>query len=89
MCITRYSLGHRLFCVVCMTFAMEALAAAVSGPHWSDIMVMLYEVLLWLCCYLMAAVSAGREVVLRLPRQPGDNKRAYHSYSSLRLLPVF
>ena len=73
-----------------MTFAMEALAAAISGLHWSDIMVMLYEVLLWLCCgYLMAAASARREAVLRLPRQPGDNKSACHSYSSLRLLPVF
>lgn len=30
---------------------MKTLAAAVLGLHWSKTMVMLYEVMLWLCCY--------------------------------------
>ena len=72
---------------------MKALAAAASGLHWSDIMVMLYEVMLWLCYgYVMAAAiavaSARREAVLWLPCQPRENKRFCHSYSSLCLLPV-
>lgn len=36
-----------------MSFIMKALAAAALGLHWSNIMVMLYEVILWLhylCC---------------------------------------
>ena len=28
---------------------MKALAAAALGLHWSDFMIMLYEVMLWLC----------------------------------------
>ena len=44
---------------------MKALAAAALGLHWSNIMVMLCEVMLWLyygCA--MAAVSARREAVM-------------------------
>ena len=58
----------------CMTFTMNALAAAALGLHWSGIMVMLYKVMLWLC-YVMAAamvvMSAKREAVLWLSCQPG------------------
>ena len=32
----------------CMDFTMKALAAAALGLHWSNIMVVLYEVALWL-----------------------------------------
>ena len=32
----------------CMSFIMKALAAGVRGLHWGDIMVMFYEVMLWL-----------------------------------------
>ena len=58
----------------CMTFTMKTLAAAALGLHWSGIMVVLYEVMLWLC-YVMAAamvaMSAKREAVLWLSCQPG------------------
>ena len=71
---------------------MKALAAAASGLHWSDLMVMLNEVMLWLCYgYVTAAAiavaSARREAVLWLPRQPRENKCFCHSCSSLCLLP--
>ena len=49
------------YCVqyACMSFTMKALAAAASGLHWSNTMVTLYKVMLWLailclccgCCY--------------------------------------
>ena len=65
----------------CMTFTMNALAAAALGLHWSDFMIMLYEVMLWFSlamlwlCYVMAAamvvMSAKREAVLWLSCQPG------------------
>ena len=55
-----------------MSFTMKALAAAALGLHWSGLMIMLYEVMLWLvyrygCCInqergsIMAAVPARRE----------------------------
>ena len=62
----------------CMSFAMKALGAAALGLHWRDIMVMLYEVMFWLCHgYVMAsaipAASARREALLWLLCQPGDD----------------
>ena len=42
----------------CMTFTMKALVAPASGRHWSSIMIVLYEVMLWL--------------LLRLLHQPGE-----------------
>ena len=41
-------------------------------------MVMLYAVMFWLCygyvmAVAMAAASAGREAMLQLPRQPGED----------------
>ena len=58
---------------------MKALTAAALGLCWSDIMIMLYEVMLWLdydfvMVAALAAVSARREAVLWLPCQPGENK---------------
>ena len=32
------------------------LAAAALGPRWSNTMVMLYEVMLWLCCYYIMVI---------------------------------
>ena len=63
----------------CMSFAMKALGAAALGLHWRDIMVMLYEVMLWLpygyvMAAAMAAKSAKRKAVLWLLCQPGENK---------------
>ena len=44
---------------------MQVLAAAAPGLCWSDIMVMLCEVILWLHYgYVTAAASARREAVL-------------------------
>ena len=48
---------------------MKPLAAAALGLHWSDVMVMLYEVMLWLpygyvMAAAMAAKSARRKAVL-------------------------
>ena len=67
--------------------------ATLAGP-----MVMLYEILLWLRSgYVMAAAmaasplpasSARREAVLRLPCQPGGNKRVCSAYCSLSLCPA-
>ena len=50
-----------------MSFTMKALAAAALGLHWSGLMIMLYEVMLWLCygyvmSTAMAAASTRREV---------------------------
>ena len=47
---------------------MRALAAAASGLHWSGIMVMLYEIILWLhygyvVAAALTAVSARRKAV--------------------------
>ena len=55
MCITRYSFGYGYFVQYpCMSFTMKALAATSLGLHWSNIMVMLHEVMLWLCySYIM------------------------------------
>ena len=66
---------------------MKALTAAAWGLCWSDIMIMLYEVMFWLHYgYVMAvataAASARREAVLWLPYQPGENKGVCSSYGS-------
>ena len=58
---------------------MKALAVAALGLHWGNIMVMLYEVILWLCYgYVVAAATAAvserRESVLWPLFQPGGNK---------------
>ena len=37
----------------CTHLVMKALAVAASGLHWSGIMVMLYEVMLWLLLWLL------------------------------------
>ena len=48
--ITRYSLGHRLLCTVCLyELPQKAMAAVALGLHQSSLMVMLYEIMLWLC----------------------------------------
>ena len=72
---------------------MKALAAAALGLHWSDIMFMLYEVMLWLhhdyvVTAAMVAESARRDTVLWLPCQPGENKCVCSCYCSLSLLLV-
>ena len=55
----------------CKNFTTKALAAAALGLDWSDIMIMLCEVILWLCySYVVAAATAAvlarREAVLWL-----------------------
>ena len=77
----------------CMSFAMKALAAAALGLHWSDFVIMSYEVILRLCYgYVAAAATAAasgrREAVFWLPCQPGENKCVCSSYGSSRLLPA-
>ena len=49
-----------------ISFTMKALAATVLGLHWRDIMIMLYDIMLWLHYgYVIVAatiaVSASRE----------------------------
>ena len=51
-------------------------------------------VMLWLhhSCVVVAAMtaaSARREAVLRLPRQPGENKGVCSAFGASRLLPAF
>ena len=49
------------YCVwyACMTFTVKALAATALGLHWCNIMIMLYELMLWLCYdYFMVYVAA-------------------------------
>ena len=50
----------------CMSFTMKALDTAALGLHWSNIMVMLHEVmfwLLWLCYgYVVSAAMAAAPV---------------------------
>lgn len=36
---------------------MEALAATTLGLHWSNIMIMLYELMVWLCYGYVAAIA--------------------------------
>lgn len=76
---------------------MKALAAAAPGLRWSDIMVMLCQVMLWLCFgYIMTMLwlllqlhaSARREAVLRLPHEPGENECVCSSHGPLSLLPA-
>ena len=55
----------------CKNFTTKSLAAAALGLDWSDIMIMLCEVILWLCYgYVVAAATAAvlarREAVLWL-----------------------
>ena len=72
---------------------MKALAAAALGLHWSDFMIMLYEVMLRLCygCVVAAATAAAsgrREAVFWLPCRPEENKQACSSHGSSNLLPA-
>ena len=57
-----------------VSFTMEALAAAVLKRHWSGIMVMLYEVMLWLCHgYIMVMLWLLLWLLLScLLHQPGE-----------------
>ena len=71
----------------------EGFAAVALGLHCSGIMVMLCEVMLWLCysyvaAAAMAAVSAWKEAMLWPPCQPGENKSVCTSYGSSHLLPA-
>ena len=91
MHIMRLSLGHWLLWT--MSFTMRALAAAASGLHWSGIMVMLYEIILWphygyVVAAALTAVSARRKAVWWLLCQPGENKCVCSSYISSHLLPA-
>ena len=65
---------------------MKALAAAALGLHWSNIMVMVREVMLWLY-YGCAMVILW--LLLWLLCQPGENKCVFSSYSSLSLITAF
>ena len=70
MCITRYSFGHGYFVQYpCMSFTMKILAATSLGLHWSNIMVVLYKVILWLR-YTYAMVMLW--LLLWLLHQPGE-----------------
>ena len=72
----------------CMNVTMKAQPAAALGLHWSDPMTVMAP--LWLCYgYAVAAASARREAMLRLPGQPGEKKSVCSPYGSSRLLPAF
>ena len=52
-----------------MSFTMKALDAAALGLHWSSIMIILYEVMLWLHYgYVMVMLW----LLLWLLHQPGE-----------------
>ena len=89
----RYSLGYGLLCTVRLhELYHETLAAAALGLNWSNSMVMLYEVMLWLCygyvMSIMTASSARREAVLWLPCQLGENKCVCSSDGFSSILPA-
>ena len=76
----RCSLGHSLLCVVGLyKLHHESPGCCCIGATLGNIMVMLYEVILWLCYgYVVAAATAAvserRESVLWPLFQPGGNK---------------
>ena len=59
---------------------MKALAAAALGLHWGSVMLMLYEVLLWVCYgYIMVMLWLLPQLL----------HQVCGSYNSLSLLPAF
>ena len=62
-------------CVHTGATTMKALAAAALGLHWNNTLVMLYEVMLWLCCYYIM-------VILWLLLQPLHKPRERLYYGS-------
>ena len=75
---------------------MKILAAAALGLYWSDIMVILREVMLGfhyghimvIPAAAAAAALARKEAVLWLPCHPGENKRVCSPYGYSHLLPA-
>ena len=68
----------------CMNVTMKTQPAAALGLHWSDPMTVMAP--LWLCYgYAVAAASARREAMLRLPGQPGEKKSVCSPYGSSSL----
>ena len=47
-----------------VSFTAKALAAAALGRHWSDTIIMLYEVILQLCCGYVEGFPGGQRVCL-------------------------
>lgn len=96
MPITKHSFGHMLLCgAFCMSFIMKALTAAAWGLCWSDIMIMLYKVMLWLCygCVMIGYGCFGcwvsqERAVLWLPCQ-SERINVCSSYSWSHFLPAF
>ena len=82
---------------ICMSFTMKALATVAPGLHWRDIMIVLYEVMLWLhYCYIMVKLW----LLLWLLHHPGERLHyvchasqeriiCCSSFGSLSLLPSF
>ena len=66
--VTGYLMWH-----ACMSFTMKALADAALRLHWNDIMIMLYEVMLW---FSYGYVMVMLWLLLWLLHQPG--KRLCH-----------
>ena len=56
----------------CKSFIRKALAATTLGLHWSGIMVMLFEVISWLCSEKAMATHSGT-LAWRIPwmEEPG------------------
>ena len=89
----RYSLGYGLLCTVRLhELYHESPGCCCTGLNWSNSMVMLYEVMLWLCygyvMSIMTASSARREAVLWLPCQLGENKCVCSSDGFSSILPA-
>ena len=53
----------------CMNFTRKDLAAAALGLHWSTIVIMLYEAMLWLC---YGCIMVMLWLLLLLVQQPGQ-----------------
>ncbi|CAM9288786.1 unnamed protein product [Rangifer tarandus platyrhynchus] len=70
MCVTRYLLGRGLLCAAHLyELHHKALAAAALGLHWSNTMIMFYEVLLRLHYgYILVMLW----LPLGLQHQPGE-----------------
>ena len=94
MHVMRCSIGQGLLCAVGLyELPQESPGCCCTGAIMGSIIVMLYEVILWLrygyvVAAATAAVSERRESVLWPLSQPGGNKHVCSSYGSSSLLPA-
>ena len=72
-----------------MSLAMKALVTTALWLSWTNIMVILYEVMLWFLWLLLQRLcQAGQSCVMAAITQPGENKRVCSPYGSSSPPPV-